>query len=699
MSSVESKIEENTKGEVDKVRVSIRSRPLSDIEENAGYASVIEVDEVNGQIFISGKHLKSRSSNRSFTFDTVFGPTSKQLDIYNDTARPIVNSVLEGYNGTIFAYGQTGTGKTYTMEGDRNDSELQGIIPNSFAHIFGHIAKSEGENQFLVRVSYLEIYNEQVRDLLVKDPGDKIPKIHERPDIGVYVQDLLSCVVKSVDDMDKIMTTGNRNRAFAKTNMNLRSSRSHAIFTITVERSDLGADNELHVRMGKLHLVDLAGSERVKKAGVTGDQFKEATNINLSLTTLGNVISALVDGKSTHIPYRNSNLTRLLQDSLGGNSKTVMLANIGPASFNIEESVNTLRYANRAKQIQNIVRINEDPKDALLREFQLEIAKLKKKLEEGSSSEIEVQESPDIPKRKKRLKRKVSDTILTLEKELESEKNSFLMKKDMAEEEKQVAREELQLKERELGRAKQEQKDLEERLADLQGKVIVGGVNLLDKAEKQERLLEESAKELKRRKEREAKLAKKLEKTEAEKLDIEEKYASLQEEADGKTKKLKKLWKMIVTAKQELADLKAENHLEVSELTDNVGLLNRELSLTNLILSFYVPEQAMHLIEDNSIWDESIGEWHIRNLAYAGNNVAREDTTPDIDYDEVYGADISGVYLSYTPGYKRTIGEKGKEKTGVSKSSSKERRRKMPAQDKAGYPVSKSASVIQKHYA
>ena len=222
MSSVEAKLDDNLKGEVDNVRVSVRCRPLSDSEATAGYASAVDVDEVNGQIFIADKHLKHKSSHRMFTFDTVFGQNSKQLDIYNETARPIVNSVLEGYNGTIFAYGQTGTGKTYTMEGDREVSHLQGIIPNSFAHIFGHIAKSEGENQFLVRVSYLEIYNENVRDLLGRDKNKPAPEIRERTDIGVYVKDLISCVVKTPDHMDKIMTTGNLNRAVGKTNMNLR---------------------------------------------------------------------------------------------------------------------------------------------------------------------------------------------------------------------------------------------------------------------------------------------------------------------------------------------------------------------------------------------------------------------------------------------------------------------------------------------
>nr|XP_019820117.1 PREDICTED: kinesin-like protein KIF3A [Bos indicus] len=184
--------------------------------------------------------------------------------------------------------------------------------------------------------------------------------------------------------MDRIMTLGHKNRSVGATNMNEHSSRSHAIFTITIECSEKGVDGNMHVRMGKLHLVDLAGSERQAKTGATGQRLKEATKINLSLSTLGNVISALVDGKSTHVPYRNSKLTRLLQDSLGGNSKTMMCANIGPADYNYDETISTLRYANRAKNIKNKARINEDPKDALLRQFQKEIEELKKKLEEGN---------------------------------------------------------------------------------------------------------------------------------------------------------------------------------------------------------------------------------------------------------------------------------------------------------------------------
>jgi kinesin family member 3A len=237
----------------------------------------------------------------------------------------------------------------------------------------------------MVRVSYLEIYNEEIRDLLKNDQQSL--EIKERPDLGVYVKDLSTVVCSNADDMERTMTAGNRNRSVGSTNMNERSSRSHAIFSIVIECSDRGPDGAQRLRAGKLHLVDLAGSERQSKTGATGIRLKEATKINLSLSTLGNVISALVDGKSTHIPYRNSKLTRLLQDSLGGNSKTVMVANVGPADYNYDETINTLRYATRAKSIKNHAIINEDPKDALLRKYQKEIEDLKKKLGEGADYE------------------------------------------------------------------------------------------------------------------------------------------------------------------------------------------------------------------------------------------------------------------------------------------------------------------------
>lgn len=365
------------------MKVVVRCRPMNEKERAANYERVVTVDVKLGQVAVRNPRGSSPHEHpKVFTFDSVYDWNSKQVDLYDETFRPLVDSVLLGFNGTIFAYGQTGTGKTYTMEGVRNDPERRGVIPNSFEHIFTHISRSQNQ-QYLVRASYLEIYQEEIRDLLSKDQSRRL-ELKERPDTGVYVKDLSSFVTKSVREIEHVMNVGNQNRSVGSTNMNEHSSRSHAIFVITIECSETGLDEECHIRVGKLNLVDLAGSERQAKTGAQGERLKEATKINLSLSALGNVISALVDGRSTHIPYRDSKLTRLLQDSLGGNARTVMVANIGPASYNVEETLTTLRYSNRAKNIKNKPRINEDPKDALLREFQEEIARLKAQLEKKS---------------------------------------------------------------------------------------------------------------------------------------------------------------------------------------------------------------------------------------------------------------------------------------------------------------------------
>ncbi|XP_041079364.1 kinesin-like protein KIF3A isoform X1 [Polyodon spathula] len=670
----------------DTVKVVVRCRPMNQKEKGMGYKQAVSVDEIRGTITVN-KIDSTNEPPKTFTFDTVFGQDSKQLDVYNLTARPIIDSVLEGYNGTIFAYGQTGTGKTFTMEGVRAVPELRGIIPNSFAHVFGHIAKAEGDTRFLVRVSYLEIYNEEVRDLLGKDQMQRL-EVKERPDVGVYIKDLSGYVVNNADDMDRIMTLGHKNRSVGATNMNEHSSRSHAIFTITIECSEKGVDGNQHVRMGKLHLVDLAGSERQGKTGSTGQRLKEATKINLSLSTLGNVISALVDGKSTHVPYRNSKLTRLLQDSLGGNSKTMMCANIGPADYNYDETISTLRYANRAKNIKNKARINEDPKDAMLRQFQKEIEDLKKKLKEGeeisgsddSGSEDDEDDEGEVgeggEKRRKRRgssssssdstcsviekpldkshtnqtgKKKVSpDKMVEMQAKIEEERKALEAKLDMEEEERNKARAELEKREKDLLKAQQEHQLLLEKLSALEKKVIVGGVDLLAKAEEQEKLLEESNNELDERKKKAEQLRRELEEKEQERLDIEEKYTSLQEEAQGKTKKLKKVWTMLMAAKSEMADLQQEHQREIEGLLENIRQLSRELRLQMLIIDNFIPQEYQEMIENYVHWNEDIGEWQLKCVAYTGNNMRKQSPLPDNTEKDPFEVDLSHVYLAYT---------------------------------------------------
>lgn len=266
------------------------------------------------------------------------------------------------------------------MVGDYSSEDSKGIIPKAFSHIFGYIDSSDDDIKFLVRCSYLEIYNESILDLLGSDHEAK-HDVKEDPDKGIYVNNLTNVIVKSVPEIEKIMNAGMKHRKVGGTAMNDQSSRSHSIFTIYIETSVMQEGTQ-KIKAGKLNLVDLAGSERQSKTQADGKRLKEAQKINLSLSALGNVISALVDGKSKHIPYRDSKLTRLLQDSLGGNTKTVMIAAVSPADYNYEETLSTLRYASRAKSIKNKPKINEDPKDALLREYESEIKQLREALAE-----------------------------------------------------------------------------------------------------------------------------------------------------------------------------------------------------------------------------------------------------------------------------------------------------------------------------
>ncbi|XP_070758134.1 kinesin-like protein KIF17 isoform X2 [Enoplosus armatus] len=356
------------------VRVVVRCRPLNDREKALCSEMVLSMDLHLCQCFIE-KPGAADEPPKQFTFDGTYFIDQTTEQMYNEIAYPLVEGVTEGYNGTIFAYGQTGSGKSFTMQGVSEPAVQKGVIPRAFEHIFESIQCAEN-TKFLVRASYLEIYNEDIRDLLGNDTKQRL-ELKEHPERGVYVRDLSMHTVHSVGECERIIEQGWRNRAVGYTLMNKDSSRSHSIFTIHLEICNTDAAGQDHLRAGKLNLVDLAGSERQSKTGATGERLREATKINLSLSALGNVISALVDGRSKYIPYRDSKLTRLLQDSLGGNTRTLMIACLSPADNNYEESLSTLRYANRAKSIQNRPRINEDPKDALLREYQEEIKNLR----------------------------------------------------------------------------------------------------------------------------------------------------------------------------------------------------------------------------------------------------------------------------------------------------------------------------------
>ena len=290
---------------------------------------------------------------------------SLQTDIFDFSIRPTVDDILNGYNGTVFAYGQTGAGKSYTMMGsDIDDTDGKGIIPRIVEQIFASILTSPSNIEYTVRVSYMEIYMERIRDLLVPQ-NDNLP-VHEEKSRGVYVKGLLEVYVSSVQEVYEVMRRGGTARAVAATNMNQESSRSHSIFVITVTQKNLETGS---AKSGQLFLVDLAGSEKVGKTGASGQTLEEAKKINKSLSALGMVINALTDGKSSHIPYRDSKLTRILQESLGGNSRTTLIINCSPSSYNDAETISTLRFGVRAKAIKNKAKVNAELSPAELKQL------------------------------------------------------------------------------------------------------------------------------------------------------------------------------------------------------------------------------------------------------------------------------------------------------------------------------------------
>ncbi|KRY35195.1 Chromosome-associated kinesin KIF4A [Trichinella spiralis] len=363
------------------VRVAVRCRPLLKRELNESASVCLTCDSLSNEVIID---------DRIYGFDHVFESSSTQQSVFNSCALPLLEKFLEGYNCTIFAYGQTGSGKTYTMGTEELvgwDVENTGLIGKIVAHLFQQAEKCSDEFECSFRCSMLEIYNELVFDIL----GEREQlNIREHATGGVYVcqccastvQNLTEQPVKSLSDAQQFIIKGCYNRSKGETAMNSRSSRSHAIFTIYMDKVSKESSSVCY--KAKLNLVDLAGSERLKKTQAQGDRMKEGIKINEGLLVLGNVISALTlnDGNSKmHIPYRDSKLTRILQDSLGGNSVTVMIACISPAASNHDETLNTLRYAERARNIKNKPMVNLDPMANQLLRLQKENEELRHALE------------------------------------------------------------------------------------------------------------------------------------------------------------------------------------------------------------------------------------------------------------------------------------------------------------------------------
>ncbi|PPQ66079.1 hypothetical protein CVT26_010821 [Gymnopilus dilepis] len=331
------------------IKVVCRFRPVNAIEQREGGEIVVSFDENLQTVQLRSAQLSTGPEKDGFTFDRVFPMGTKQHEVFD-------YDVLDGYNGTVFAYGQTGSGKTFTMMGaDIDSEELKGIIPRITEQIFQSIVESDAHLEYLVKVSYMEIYLERIRDLLA--PQNDNLQVHEEKSKGVYVKGLSDYYVSSAAEVYEIMRTGGAARVVTSTNMNAESSRSHSIFLITIQQrnTETGAQ-----KTGNLYLVDLAGSEKVGKTGASGQTLEEAKKINKSLSALGMVINALTDGKAKHIPYRDSKLTRILQESLGGNSRTTLIINCSPSSYNEAETLSTLRFGIRAKSIKNTARINAE---------------------------------------------------------------------------------------------------------------------------------------------------------------------------------------------------------------------------------------------------------------------------------------------------------------------------------------------------
>lgn len=358
----------------DAIKVALRVRPLSSSELARGCQPCLDCIPNEPQVVM-------RSSDKAFSYNYVFSQDSSQANVYDVSVKSLVKQLFKGYNVTILAYGQTGSGKTYSMGTCYSGEGEMGIIPRAISDIFEIIAVTD-DKDFKVSTSFMELYKEQLFDLLACNtkPRDQcIVDIREDTRGGIRIPGLIDMEVSNAEDTFNALRMGSTGRATGATAMNAQSSRSHAIFTVTIQmckKNNGGGDT-----VAKFNLVDLAGSERSKKTGATGERFKEGVNINKGLLALGNVISALGDGQQKgYVSYRDSKLTRLLQDSLGGNSITLMVACVSPADYNCEETLSTLRYADRARHIRNKPIVNQDPKTAEMLRLQKENTELRLQL-------------------------------------------------------------------------------------------------------------------------------------------------------------------------------------------------------------------------------------------------------------------------------------------------------------------------------
>lgn len=366
------------------IQVFVRCRPINKAEKDKKAFSIVDIPSIKQ---IDVKEKPNTNMTKSYQFDRVFGPKSQQMDVYKSVVEPLIEQVMMGYNCTVFAYGQTGTGKTFTMEGGEkrntglgwDQDPTSGIIPRALAQILDSLKEQSDQLEYSVKISFLELYNEEIFDLLsAVDDTSKLRLYEDAYKKGsVIIQGLEEVQVHTKAQVYSILERGSEKRKTAETMMNAHSSRSHTVFTVTVHIKEAMLEEEV-LRIGKLNLVDLAGAENIGRSGAKDSRAREAGNINQSLLTLGRVITNLVE-RAPHIPYRESKLTRLLQDSLGGRTKTSIIATVSPATINLEETLSTLDYAYRARSILNRPEINAKlSKDDLVKEYSNEMDKIRK---------------------------------------------------------------------------------------------------------------------------------------------------------------------------------------------------------------------------------------------------------------------------------------------------------------------------------
>ncbi|XP_076148025.1 kinesin-like protein KIF18A isoform X2 [Alosa pseudoharengus] len=411
------------------VKVVVRVRPPNEREQTSGFKRVVQVVDSHMLIFdpkeqevtffrgqkIANRDVRKRANkDLKFVFDNVFGETSEQVEVFENTTKGVVDGVLNGYNCTVFAYGATGAGKTHTMLGSTDNP---GVTYLTMKELWSRMEQVKDEKVFELAFSYLEVYNEQIRDLMANSGP---LAVREDSTKGVVVQGLSVHQPKSAEHILEALDYGNKNRTQHPTDMNATSSRSHAVFQVYLRQQDKTASLNPNVRVAKMSLIDLAGSERASATNAKGARLREGANINRSLLALGNVINTLADPKSkkTHIPYRDSKLTRLLKDSLGGNCRTVMIANVSPSSTSFEDTHNTLKYANRAKEIKSSLKSNVVSLDSHISQYavicekqRIEIQQLKQKLNEYEGRKQEAPQTSGISTQRKEELLKMSDSL------------------------------------------------------------------------------------------------------------------------------------------------------------------------------------------------------------------------------------------------------------------------------------------------